>query len=160
MATAPAKTPTKKSVEGPPSAVAARDPFTSWREEMNDLLARIWNGPEERIGFFATRPALDVAETENAFEVRLDIPGMDANDFDIQVQGNVITLSGKREEKKEEKEKTYHRIERRSGSFSRTVTLPCDVNEDEVAAEYTNGVLTVTLPKTEKSRAKRIVVKQ
>ncbi len=155
-----ASAPAKQRADTTPSVVTSRDPFASWREEMNDLLARIWTGPEDRTGFFASKPALDVAETENAFEVRLDIPGMEPKDFDIKVQGNVVTLSGKREEKKEEKDKTYHRIERRSGSFSRTVTLPCEVNEDEVAAEYTQGVLNVSLPKAEKSRAKRIVVKQ
>ena len=142
-----------------PSVVTSRDPFTTWREEMNDLLSRIWTGQGDRTGFLSTRPALDVAETDNAFEVRLDMPGMNPEDFDIQVQGNVVALSGKREEKKEEKDKTFHRIERRSGSFSRTVTLPCEVNEDEVAAEYTQGVLTLSLPKAEQTRAKRIVVK-
>ena len=155
MATAP----TKQRVTTTPSVVGFPEPFTAWRDEMNDLLARIWSGQDDRSGWLASRPALDVSETENAFEVRLDMPGMDPKDFDIQVQGNVVTLSGKREEKKEEKDKTYHRVERRSGSFSRTVNLPCDVNEDEVAAEYTQGVLSVSLPKAEESRAKRIVVK-
>ena len=154
-----ATVPSKQRVTTTPSAVGFPEPFTAWRDEMNDLLARIWNGQDDRSGWLASRPALDVSETENAFEVRLDMPGMDPKDFDIQVQGNVVTLSGKREEKKEEKDKTYHRVERRSGSFSRTVNLPCEVNEDEVAAEYTQGVLSVSLPKAEESRAKRIVVK-
>jgi HSP20 family protein len=100
-----------------------------------------------------------LSESDNAFEIRVDIPGMEAKDIDVQVHGNTVTLSGQRKEEKEEKGKTFHRIERRSGSFSRTLTLPCAVNEDEVAADYTQGVLNVKLPKCEEAQSKRIAVK-
>lgn len=69
-------------------------------------------------------PALDVAEKDNCFELHMDIPGMETKDIDIQVQGNTVTVTGSRKEEKEEKGKTFYRIERLSGSFSRTVTLP------------------------------------
>jgi HSP20 family protein len=68
-------------------------------------------------------------------------------------------LSGQRKEEKEEKGKTYHRLERRTGSFSRMLTLPCEVNADEVAAEYAQGVLTVKLPKCEEAKSKKVAVK-
>lgn len=142
-----------------PAVKTTRDPFISLRDEMNDLISRMWNGLETQPTMQQLSPALDVSETDNAFEVRMDSPGMDAKDFDIQVHGNAITLSGRRQEEKEEKGKTYHRVERRSGCFSRTLTLPCDINEDEVAAEYTNGVLLVKLPKCENSKPKKISVK-
>lgn len=127
------------------------------RQEMNDLMSGFWNGN----GLFSTgfTPAIDVAEKDNCFELRMDIPGMEAKDLDIQVQGNTVTVSGHRNEEKEEKGKTFHRVERRSGSFSRTVTLPCAVTEKEVAAEYTSGVLNVVLPKCEKAKPNRITVK-
>ncbi len=153
-----ASTISRKSGRGAPAVLNARDPFTAMRDEMNDLISRIW-GHEENQNGLALNPAMDVSEDDNAYEVRLDVPGMDAKDFDIQVQGNGLTVSGKREEVQEEESKTFHRVERRSGSFSRAITLPCDINEDEVAAQYDNGVLTLTLPKSEKSRAKKISVK-
>lgn len=139
-------------------SVQITDPWTAMRHEMNDLISSFWggNGSVMNTSF---APALDIAEKDNSFELRMDIPGMDAKDLDIQVQGNTVTVSGQRKEEKEEKGKTFHRIERRSGNFSRTVTLPCDVTVKEVAAEYTNGVLHVVLPKCEKSRPNKIAVK-
>jgi HSP20 family protein len=136
-----------------------RGPLGTLREEMEDLFSRafgeetsLW--PSERM-----IPSLDVAETDGAIEVRMDIPGMEAKDIDIQVNGNLLTISGERKEEKEEKGKTYHRIERRSGSFSRSVTLPCPVKEDAVDAQYKSGILTVKLPKTEEAKRKKIAVK-
>ena len=158
--TASKPVPAQTSSAAPSIRTMWRDPFSIFRNEMNELISRMWNGQDEAPIGQALSVALDVSETDNAFDVRMDIPGMQAKDFDIQVQGNNVTLSGQRQEEKEEKGKTYHRIERRSGSFSRTITLPCEVNEDEVAAQYTNGVLSVTLPKSEKSRVKKINVKE
>ena len=138
-------------------SVRITDPWTAMRQEMNDLVSSIWggngNGSAPTTAF---TPALDIAEKDNSFELRMDIPGMEAKDLDIQVQGNTVTVSGHRNEEKEEKDKKFHRIERRSGSFSRTLTLPCDVTVKEVAAEYTNGVLHVVLPKCEKSRPNKL----
>lgn len=136
-----------------------RDPFTALREEMNDLRARFLGDEEE--GWFtgAMVPSLDMSETDTAIEVRMDLPGITAKDIDIQVSGNVLTVSGQRQEEKEEKGKTFHRVERRYGSFSRSVSLPSAVVESEVAAEYHDGVLTIKLPKTEDSKAHKIKVK-
>jgi HSP20 family protein len=136
-----------------------RDPFTALREEMNDLRTRLMG--EEDEGWFtgAVVPALDVSETETAIDVRMDLPGITAKDIDIQVNGNMLTVSGERKEEKEEKGKTFHRVERRYGNFSRSVTLPCAVNENEVAAEYKDGVLMIKLPKTEESKTHKIKVK-
>jgi HSP20 family protein len=89
----------------------------------------------------------------------MDIPGMETKDIDIQVNGNLLTISGERKEEREEKGTTFHRVERRVGSFSRTVTLPCPVKEDAVDAQYKNGTLTVKLPKTEETKSKKITVK-
>ena len=89
----------------------------------------------------------------------MDIPGMEAKDIDIQVNANVLTVSGERKEEREEKGKTYHRVERRVGAFSRSVTLPCPVKEDAVDAQYKNGILTIKLPKTEEAKARKITVK-
>ena len=136
----------------------ARDPFTALREEMNELRTQFM-GEGESWFAGAVVPSLDMSESDNAVEIRMDLPGITAKDIDIQVAGNVLTVSGERKEEKEEKGKTFHRIERRYGNFSRSITLPCPVAESEVAAEYHDGVLTVKLPKTEESKAHKIKVK-
>ena len=142
----------------PVKARTTQDPFSLLRDEMNALATRLWGGNQLQFGTVMS-PALDVSETENAYDVRVDMPGMKPENFDIQVQGNVVRVSGHREEEKDQEDATYHCIERQTGSFSRTVTLPCDVNEDEVAAEYINGVLSVKLPKSDKAKTKKITVR-
>ena len=147
----------------PTGALAAwrRDPFAAIRTEMNELRARLRGEVEDEDAWFAgtLSPSIDLAETENAVEVRMDLPGVKPNEIDIQLSGNILTVSGQREEEKEEKGRTFHRIERRYGTFSRSVTLPGAVVEDEVAAECRDGVLTVTLPKTKESKAHKIKVR-
>lgn len=145
---------------GRSSALAhARDPFVSMRDEMNDLVSRFWYGKPETDDTLALNPAMDVSEDENVYEVRVDAPGMKTDDFEIEVQGNYVVVSGQRSEETEETNKKFHRVERRTGTFSRGISLPCEINEDEVAAQYDKGVLTVTLPKSEKSRVRKINVK-
>jgi len=136
-----------------------RDPFAAIREEMNELRARMWGDEDE--GWFSgtLTPSLDVSETDNAVEVRMDLPGVQAKDIDIQLNGNLLTITGQRDEQREEKGRTFHRVERHCGTFSRSLTLPCSVNESEVAADYRDGVLTVTLPKSEESKPHKIKVK-
>jgi HSP20 family protein len=136
-----------------------RDPFTSLQEEMNELRSRLIGDGGEGWYSGAMVPALDMSETDSSIDVRMDIPGMAAKDIDIQVSGNVLTVSGKREEEKEEKGKAFHRVERRYGDFSRSVTLPCAVDDDKVAAEYRDGVLSIKLPKTEEAKAHKVKVK-
>lgn len=134
-------------------------PLEAVREEIQDLMARALGGDFETLPVERIVPSLDLAETDEALEVRMDIPGIDAKDFDIQVTGNLLTISGERKEEREEKGKTYHRVERRAGSFSRSVTLPCLVKEEAVDAQYRNGILTVRLPKTEEAKSRKITVK-
>ena len=133
------------------------DPISTVRDEMEGLMTRAFGGEQWPFGRVA--PSLDVAETDGAVEVRLDVPGVEPKEIDIQLHGNMLTVSGLRIEEKEEKGKTFHRIERSYGSFSRSITLPCTVDEGAVAAECRKGVLTVTLPKTEESKAQKIEVK-
>jgi HSP20 family protein len=149
-----------KSRPQTPASAPGHNPFGMLRQEMDDLIARFWNGEQEK-GWFAGpfAPSADLVEEANAFEVRMDIPGMEAKDIEVQVHGNTVTISGQRKEEKDERGKTFHRVERRSGSFSRTLSLPCNVNEEEVAADYTKGVLTVKLPKCDDAKGKKVSVK-
>ncbi len=106
----------------------------------------------------AFNATMDVAETDQAFEVTMDLPGVQAEDVDIQVENNTLTVRGERSEKKEEedKEKQYHRIERYSGSFARSVVLPSSIDENEAAAEFKDGVLKVVVPKSQEAKPRKI----
>ncbi len=136
-----------------------REPFSSLREEMNELLSRF--STEGNGGWITAErtPSLDLAETDGEIEIKMEVPGIKPEEIDIEVRGDSLHVSGRHEEETEEKGKTYHRIERRSGSFNRTVPLPCPVNESKVTAQCRDGVLTITLPKTEESKAHKIPVK-
>jgi HSP20 family protein len=136
-----------------------REPFAALRDELSGFRSRFFEDDDE--GWLAgiMKPSFDMAETDAALQVTMDVPGIDAKDIDIQVSGNLLTVSGERKEEEEEKGKTYHRIERHYGSFSRSITLPCAVNQDKVAAECHDGVLKVTLPKTEETKAHKIKIK-
>lgn len=135
-------------------------PFRSLREEMDQLVNRFsreWDGGMLTTADF--RPATDISETSDAVEIRLDAPGMKPEDISIEVTGNTLKISGERKEEKEEKGKTFHRLERRSGQFYETMTLPCSVKEDKVQAEFHDGVLTVTLPKSEEAKTHKVKIK-
>ena len=138
------------------SVPANRDSFSLLRKEMEELISNFWGSNPTNWLDGNLSPAVDVSEQENAFLMKVDIPGLEAKDLNVQVHGNTVTVSGQRQEEKETKDKTYYRMERRQGSFSRTINMPCNINEGEVAAEYVNGVLSLTLPKTEASKPKKI----
>ena len=103
----------------------------------------------------AVTPAFDISETANEIHVKAELPGMDAKEIDITVTGDLLTIKG---EKKEEKGQNFHRRERRYGSFSRSFRLPVEVKADSINAGYKDGVLTVTMPKAEAEKARRIEV--
>lgn len=136
-----------------------RDPLLALGEEMEDLVSRFWGEESDNWPIGRLCPCLDLSESASNIEVRLDVPGAKPEDFDIQISGNLLTISGERKEEKEEKGRTWHRAERRTGSFSRSISLPCRVEEDKVQAEYRDGVLTVTLPKSEEAKAHKIAIK-
>ena len=104
------------------------------------------------------KASMDVAETDQAFEVTLDLPGVDAKDVDISIDNNTLTIRGERQQSSEEedKDKQFHRIERFSGSFARSIVLPSPVNEEEAAAEFKDGVLKIVIPKPENAKPTRI----
>jgi HSP20 family protein len=134
-------------------------PMTTVREEMDDLINWVFDEREEVWPFGRISPSLDLAETNHAVEVRLDVPGAESKDIEIQLNGHVLTVSGHKKEEKEEKGKTYHRLERRSGAFSRSISLPCAVTEEAIDAKYRDGVLTITMPKTEDAKSTKIEVR-
>lgn len=97
-------------------------------------------------------PKVDVKESKDGYEISAELPGIDEKDVDLTIDGNVLTLSGEKKTEREEKKDNYHWSERTYGSFRRSFTLPDGVDADKAAAKFTKGVLTVTLPKTEKAK--------
>jgi HSP20 family protein len=104
-------------------------------------------------------PAIDIADDENEIVVKAEVPGCKAEDIDISVHGNTLTISGEKKAEEEKKEKGYYHLERSYGSFRREIGLPDDVDPDKVEASCKNGILTVTLPKSEKAKATKVKVK-
>jgi HSP20 family protein len=132
-----------------------RDPFVGFQQEFDDLLSRFkadYNGD----GMFAVMsPSVDLSETDDALQIRMDVPGLKTDEINVEVSGNVVRISGEHKEEKEEKGKTFHRLERSSGSFARALTLPVPVKEDRVTAEAADGVLTITLPRGARANSPR-----
>ena len=103
-------------------------------------------------------PAVDVWETENELVLSFDLPGIPEDQVSVELDDNVLTVSGRRERTNEESGDRFYRYERRFGSFSRSVTLPAGVKEDQIKANYTNGVLEIRVPKPEEQKPKRIQI--
>lgn len=101
-------------------------------------------------------PSTDVVEDENNYELHFELPGLNKEDVSIKVEKNVLFVSGERKNESEEKTKNYHRIERSYGKFSRSFKLPENTKQDDINAEFKNGVLTVTVPKAEEEKPKAI----
>lgn len=135
------------------------EPFTMLRDEFDNMLSRLFS--EDEVGWMggALPTTLDFSESDTAFEIRMDIPGVNAKEIDIQMNGNLLTVKAERKEEKEEKGKTFHRVERHSGWFQRSLMLPTEVKQDQIDANYTNGVLTLKLPKVVERKPQRIPVK-
>ena len=106
-------------------------------------------------------PSVDVAETDKAFEITADLPGVEEKDVEVTVSDGLLTMKGEKKTETEQTDKNYHRAERSYGAFTRSISLPAEIDEAKIAACFKNGVLTVTLPKKPdaKARFKRIDVK-
>ena len=101
-------------------------------------------------------PRIDLSEDENQFEINVELPGMDKDNIDVSLENNQLTVSGKREWKQENDGKTYHRVETSYGEFTRSFTLPENVDEESISAKYNDGVLNITIDKAEDKVSKKI----
>ena len=142
---------------------------STWRpfefEKMRREMDRIWDSFSERKP--ATKdgeggewlPSLDVSETKADFVVKAELPGVDPNEIDISLTEGVLTVKGEKKQEREEKEEGYHLVERSYGSFIRSLRLPREVQNEKINASYKDGVLRITLPKTEQAKKKEIKIK-
>ena len=126
-------------------------------KEMDRMMRHMWKGfpfdelaaAEPDIGW---NPRLDLTETKESFEVKAELPGLEAKDIDISLDRDLLVIKGEKKHEEEVKEKQYHRLERRYGSFCRSLRLPAEVRNEKVDASFKNGVLIIKLPKTEESK--------
>jgi len=141
--------------------------LTSWsdlRSEMERMYENYLREPFERIGrgfesLAPWGPALDIAESDEAVTVRVEVPGVTPQDIDLQVTGNQLTIAGEKRDAEQHQGEDFFHCERRFGKFRRTVQLPVGIDADNVTANYDHGVLTIRLPKTQGLKPKRVEVR-
>jgi HSP20 family protein len=145
-------------------SIVRYDPFRDLRtlqEEVNRLFTgSMPHGFDDQgIARGAWSPNVDIYENKEQIVLEAELPGMKREDFDLSIENSVITLRGQRQFEKKDESDNYHRVERAYGTFTRSFTLPNTVSAEGANAEYKNGVLRVTLPKREETKARRIEIK-
>ncbi len=135
----------------------------NFRDEMDHLFNRFF-GMESPIsrrlfGDGDWVPRLDISEAKDEITVKVEIPGCEAKDIDVKLDGRTLKISGEKKQEKEEKGENFHRVERTFGSFSRMVELPGEVDVKAIEATYKEGVLKLVFKKTETTEAKKIEIK-
>ena len=133
--------------------------LTSLQSEMNRLFNTFFDTPTAGNGG-ARRwvPAMDLVETDDHFVLKADLPGLSEDDVNIEVEDNVLTVSGERKSEHEDKREGYVRVERSYGSFRRSLTLPEGVDPEAVSASFDKGVLEVRIPKPEQRKPRKIEI--
>ena len=136
------------------------DPFrdlANLHQDMNRLFNQSW-GDSSDIQAGSWAPHMDVYETADAFVVEMDLPGMNSESIDVTLDQNLLTVRGERTFEEKVSQENYHRIERRYGSFGRTISLPSRVDAEGIQAAFRDGVLEVTVPKVEEAKPRKIKV--
>ena len=137
------------------------DPFQdvlSLREAMSQLMEESFVQPTAAQGGKNFVPALDLCETAEGYLVEAALPGVKPEDVEVTVENNVLTIKGETRQEVDEKKRNFHRVERRFGSFQRTIGLPTTVKADAIKADLTNGVLRLEIPKAEEAKPRKISV--
>ncbi len=140
-------------------------------EQLEQMPTRLWramhvtpsrhqrNGEEVSMATAAWIPRIDLSEDENEYLLKAELPEVERNDIKVRVDDGVLTLSGERRFEKEESNKTYHLTERSYGIFARSLSLPEDADADRISAEFKDGLLRISLPKSESKKPKEIQIK-
>jgi HSP20 family protein len=131
------------------------------QNEMNRLFNTFFDQPLPNGGNVGQRrwlPAMDLVESDDDFVLRADLPGLSEKDVNIELEDNVLTISGERKGEHEERKEGFYRVERASGSFSRSLTLPEGVNPEGIKANFDRGVLEVRIPKPEERKPRKVEI--
>ena len=138
------------------------EPFDPWTRDVERVFSRMLDLPNrffgEESGLAGWQPRMDVKESDASIFVRMDLPGMEQKDIRINVENNLLTVSGERRMEEEKKGESLHRVECFYGNFNRTFSLPQTVDAGKIDAKYRNGVLELTLPKREESKPRQISI--
>jgi HSP20 family protein len=143
-------------------AVSRWDPFRdlmSIQNELNRLFGRTYAGEGAGGNSGSWVPAMDIYETEDRFVVHVELPGIEPESVDLSVEDSTLTIRGERSFYTEANEESFHRVERRYGTFSRSLTLPQTADAERIDAAFDKGVLTIQVPKVEQAKPRRIQIK-
>jgi HSP20 family protein len=136
-----------------------RDPFQNLFQRLfGDAMPEFYGGATEAAGAGAI-PRTNISETDVAYELSFELPGVDEKDITVNLQDQMLTVTADRKDLRETNGKRWHRVEHRYGQFTRTISLPHDASADGIEAVHQKGVLTVKVPKAPESRPKRIQVR-
>lgn len=167
-----------KNEQQKPAATTEFRPFANLRREIDRLFddfswGSSWRMPSARSlfegeplwrgeGSWGKVPAVDIADTDKAYEITAELPGMDEKNVEVKFANGVLTIKGEKKEEKEEKKRDYHLSERRYGAFQRSFTVPDGIDAEKIDATFKDGVLTVSLPKTAEAqkKEKQIAIKK
>ena len=147
------------------------DPFQDLRDaqdemaqmtQMSQMLARalgLQGQPQGSGTATAWAPALDISERKDAYLVTVELPGVEADDLEITLEDGLLTIQGERHFAHDSSEQQFHRVERRYGAFRRSITLPAQVQAEQIEASFDNGLLQIVVPKMEEATPKRIQIR-
>ena len=138
-------------------------PVQDWATEMEQAFEKFFGKPMSALqtnGENRFLPSLDVAETDKEYVIHVDLPGVTSENVKLEIHDERLRISGKRESEKKTEGKNFHRVERSSGEFYRSVQLPQAVDQDNVHADFENGVLTIRLPKSVKNQPRKIEIRK
>lgn len=144
------------------ASITRRDPFRdllNLQGEMTRLFGRAYGSDEAEGARTSWAPPIDIYETADAYRVVAELPGFNPDEVDVTVNEGTLTIKGERKFYNEVNEESFHRIERRFGAFQRLVSLPQQVQAEKVEASFDKGVLTVSIPKAEQAKPRRIEIK-
>lgn len=138
-------------------------PTPNWlnRDPIFRLVDSFFNqdlSPSEEVSNRTWMPPVDIQETEDAYRLVAELPGLTKDDINITLENNILRLTGERKFQKDVNKESYHRVERTYGSFARAFTLPSLVSADKVEAAFENGLLTLTIPKAEQAKPRKISI--
>ena len=133
--------------------------FTHMQREIDRIFDRVRTGAKDDGQSSFWIPPVDIVERENDYFVRVELPGVNKSDVKITAKNDVLTIKGEKKMEVEKKEDNFHRIERSYGTFQRSFTLPSSVMSDKIEASYNDGILTISLPKSEETKPREIEVK-
>ncbi|MBI1249300.1 Hsp20 family protein [bacterium] len=132
-------------------------PLANWHSEMDNLFESFFR-PVRQSASGAWLPAMNISETESAYQIELELPGLNPEDVNVELHDGMLTISGERKSDEQSEDRRWHRVEHVYGKFQRELKLGTPVDENNVTANFKNGVLLVLIPKSEQAKPRKIEV--